>query len=320
MGQPERSELSFSVLEGGYRLGAVIGVGGTSAVFEATRVADGWPVVVKVLKSTFVTNAELMARLRREAEVARLVPHPGIVRSLDSGMLPDGSPYVVMERLEGECLARVLNRMRPLPAPHVCAIALRVASILHAVHARGYVHRDIKPEHIMLDRTPDGCLDVRLIDFGVCASAGAPEAERQAERGRVYGTPAYVSPEQACGEPYLDGRADLFGLGVVMFEALVGRVPFTGATVAKLLKRIIREDPPRVGLLLPHLPLEVDEVVARAMARERDRRFSSARALARALLPLIHDRRQVEAEVAALIERSASVSDSVPTLNADRAA
>ena len=294
----ERRELRDAVLDRRYQLGAPLGIGGTSVVFEATRLADGASLVVKVLRDTFVCNPELGRRLRREGEVARRVVHPGIVPVLDEGLLEDGSPYLVLERLEGECVARLLRRTGPIKARYVGVIALRTAAILHAVHIAGYVHRDVKPEHIVLARTPDGRLDVRILDFGVCASATASESERESERGRVYGTPAYVSPEQASGVPEVDARADVFSLGVTMFEMLTGRAPFVGSNVANLLRRIIREDGPRVGLLLPDLDLRYDALVSRAMARRPEDRFPSARSLARASLPLIGDRREVERELA----------------------
>lgn len=309
----ERSELRGIVLDGRYRLGAALGIGGTSVVFEAERLVDGASVVVKVLRDTFAMSPELARRLRREGEVARRVIHPGVVPVLDEGQLEDGSPYLVLERLEGECVARLLRRVGPLAPRHAATIALRAAAILHAVHGAGYVHRDVKPEHVVLARTPDGRLDVHLLDFGVCAAEDSSEEERDAERGRVYGTPAYVSPEQAAGVPEVDGRADVFSLGIVMFEMLTGRAPFLGSNVANLLRRIIREDAPRAGLLLPDLDLRYDTVVARAMARRMDERFSSARALARALLPLVGDRRTAERELASLLRHRSERIDQLAT-------
>jgi serine/threonine-protein kinase len=314
----ERQELRGAVLDGKYRLGPALGIGGTSVVFEAERLADGHAVVVKVLRDTFAFNAELIRRLRREAEVARTVAHPGIVPVLAEGMLEDGSPYLVLERLEGECCARLLRRGGPMEPEHVAAITLRAAAILHAGHVHGYVHRDIKPEHIVLGRLPDGRLDVRILDYGVCASTRASEEEREAERGRVYGTPAYVSPEQASGRPDVDARADVFSLGIFMFEALTGRAPFLGSNVAALLKRIIREDAPRVGLMMPDLDLRYDSVVARAMARRADDRFPSARALGRALLPLVGDRRRTELEIAARLKHRGPRADLVATVRDTR--
>lgn len=314
MGDIERAELHGAVVGGRYRLGRPLGIGGTSVVFEAERLSDGAPVVVKMLRDAFAFHAELARRLRREAEVARVVAHPGIVTVLDEGTLDDGSPFLVLERLSGECVARLLHRHGPLPPHYVAAITIRAAAILHAAHAHGYVHRDIKPEHVVLDRTSDGYLDVRLLDFGVCASSRASEEEREAERGRVYGTPAYVSPEQAGGKPEVDARADVFSLGTFMFEALTGRPPFTGPNVANVLRRIIREDAPRVGLLLPDLDLRFDDVVSRAMARRPEDRFPSARSLARALLPLAGDRRRTEAEIARLVRSRRPLPELADTL------
>jgi serine/threonine-protein kinase len=296
------------VLDGRYRIGACIGVGGTGVVFEARRLDDGETVVVKTMRPVFAYNADLCRRLRRETEVARAVEHAGIVPVLDEGMLPDGSPYLVMKKLRGESLARLLLRDTMIDDSTTAAITIRVASILHAVHGRAYVHRDVKPEHILFDRTPDGTLDVCLLDFGVCAAPTAPEDERNRERGRVYGTPTYVSPEQAMGNPDVDGRADVFGLGIVMFECLSGRVPFTASNVAALLRRIIREDAPRVGLVAPHVSREMDMVVAKCLERVPDQRFPTMRALARSLVPLAGGRLETERRLAARVAIGAAAA------------
>ncbi len=298
MGARERSELRGTVLDDRYQLGTTIGVGGTGVVFEATRISDGESVVIKVMRPVYAYNADLVARLMREAEVARRVSHAGIVAALDNGQLEDGSPYLVMERLYGESLARLLLREGTLSTADTAVIAMRVTNILDASHARGYVHRDIKPEHILLDRSPTGALTVSLIDFGVCAAETMPHASREAERGRVYGTPTYCSPEQASGNPDVDGRADVFGLGVVLFECLAGKVPYSASNVTALLKRIIREDAPRVCLAAHNVTREMDELVARSLSREPEGRFRSTRALRRALRVHAGDQRAVERNIA----------------------
>lgn len=306
----ERSEMRGQILDGEYAIGEVLGIGGTAVCFEATRLSDGEAVVVKVLRPSFVDNPDLVRRLRREAEVARTVHHPGIVAVFDEGILSgfpgaDGSPYLVMERVYGECLQRLLRRVGTLSPDLVGAIAMRVASILHVAHAHGYVHRDVKPEHIILDRACDGSLRVRLLDFGVCASVRAPKDERDREIGRVFGTPSYCSPEQASGNPDVDARADVFGLGIVMFEALTGRMPFSGSTVSNLLRRIIREDAPRAGLVREDLSFAFDEVVARSLARDPEERFHSMRAFSRGLVPLVADRRAVDRTLSGVVRTSA---------------
>ncbi|GAB4195229.1 MAG: hypothetical protein OHK0013_01200 [Sandaracinaceae bacterium] len=321
----ERAEIRGRTLDGRYRVGEVLGIGGTAVAFEAVRIADGERVVVKVLRPSFVDNPDLVRRLRREGEVARTVPHPAIVSVLDEGILSgfpgaDGSPYLVMERVHGECLQRVLRRVGVLAPEVVGALAMRVATVLHAAHQHGYVHRDVKPEHIFMDRAPDGSLRVRLLDFGVCASARAPRDEREREVGRVFGTPSYCSPEQASGNPDVDGRADVFGLGIVMFEAVTGRLPFSGSSVANLLRRIIREDAPRAGLVRQDLSYAFDEVIARAMARDPEDRFHSMRALSRALAPLVTDRRTVDRSLLSVLRLGASPQEAVQTRHDVRAA
>lgn len=310
----ERRELRGTTLDERYQLHDILGIGGTAVVFAATRLRDRHQLVVKVLRPMFVENPDLCRRLRREAEVWRVVQHPGLVPVLDEGTLPDGSPYIVLERVRGECLQRLLRRVGSLPPDLVGAIAMRVASILHAAHAHGYVHRDVKPEHILLDRDEQGSLRVRLLDFGVCAAATAPQGERDREVGRVYGTPSYVSPEQASGDPDVDARADVFGLGIVMYEALTGHLPFSATNVANLLRRIIREDAPRAMLHRPELGRAFDQAVATAMARDPDGRFPTMRSLSRALVPLVAGRQDVDRRLAAILRFESDVTATSSTV------
>jgi serine/threonine-protein kinase len=301
------------VLDGRYKIGRRIGLGGTGVVFEATT-RDGATVAVKTLRPCFVDHPDLGNRLRREGEVARRVHHPGIITVYDEGTLYDGSPYIVMPLMMGESLNRLLLRSSDLPMDVVAALASRVAAILHAAHCAGYVHRDVKPEHVLLDRSATGDLVVHLLDFGVCSSHSAPVKERLREKGKVFGTPSYVSPEQAAGENEIDGRADLFSLGVLMFEALTGRLPFSGSTVSKLLVRIIREEAPRVSEVTPAIDPIADDVVARLLARDPEDRFPSARALARALAPHVGDRKLVERRIAGMLNVSSRAADTAPTM------
>ena len=298
----ERTELRGTTLDARYRLGGILGIGGTGVCFDATRLSDGHPVVVKTLRPVFADHPDLARRLRREHEVSQRVAHPSIVPVLDEGILYDGSPYTVMERIHGEPLHRILRRAGTLSVPVVLTIALKVADVLHRSHVAGYVHRDVKPEHVILDRAPSGDLKMWLLDYGVCAAETAPADEVERERGRVYGTPSYVSPEQASGNPAVDARADVFGLGVMVFEALAGRLPYSGSTVTNLLRRIIREDAPRLGLIVPSVSTDLDAVVAKMLARRREDRHSNMRVLARALMPFVADRRATERAIAAGLE------------------
>ena len=289
------------VLDGRYKIGRRIGLGGTGVVFEAQDLRDGDTLAIKTLRPCYLTHPDLSRRLRREAEVSRRVRHPGVVPVIDEGTLLDGSPYIVMPLMRGESLAHVLLRTQELPIDVVAAVVTRVAAILHSAHCVGYVHRDVKPEHVLFDVSPSGELLVYLLDFGVCSTRDAPPDERERERGKVFGTPSYVSPEQASGECDIDGRADLFSLGIVMFEALSGRLPFAGASVSKLLLRIIREDAPRLRDFVFDAPAPVDDLVARLLARDPEDRFPSARALARAIAPLVGERSLAETRMSSML-------------------
>lgn len=305
----ERLDLCGATLDGRYRLSRRIGVGGTGVVFEARNLATGLPVAVKTLRPCFVAHVDLGRRLKREAEVGLRVRHPGIVACLDEGVLRDGSPYVVMPLLQGESMARVLQREKRMAVDDVSVVVSRVAAILHSAHCAGYVHRDVKPEHILLSKTATGDLSVQLLDFGVCSSASAPVDERRREQGKVFGTPTYVSPEQAAGKPNVDGRADLFSLGIVMFEALSGRLPFAAQTVSKLLLRIMREDAPALSDVVPDVDPCIDALVGRLLARDPGERLPSARALSRALAPYVSDRKTIERRLAAGVFMGGRIAD-----------
>lgn len=309
----ERSELSGQTLDGQYRVGSRLGGGGTGIVFDGTCLRSHKPVALKTLRPHLIHQTDLAARLRREHEVSRRVMHPGIVRFFGEGMLNDGSPYLAMPRLRGVSLGRLMDRYGELPTHVVLLIASRLSSVLHSAHMAGYVHRDVKPEHILLTETPQAELRVHLLDFGVCWSSTADAAERKRESGRVFGTPHYVSPEQAAGESVIDGRADLFGLGVVMFEALTGNVPFSAATVTKLLVKIIREDAPRVSDFIEIEPA-VDELVAQLLARHLEARMKSARALSRALLPYAPLRAEAERQLLSYVRETCGASASSATV------
>ncbi|HMI89736.1 MAG TPA: serine/threonine-protein kinase [Polyangiales bacterium] len=308
----ERGELIGQVLDGRYRIVRRIGLGGTGVVFEALVLADQGVVAIKTLRPCFVSHPDLGRRLQREGEIARRVRHPGIVPVLDEGTLRDGSPYLVMPLLTGESLSRLLLRLGTLDFGSVASIAGRVAAILHSAHCAGYVHRDVKPEHVLLERSPSGELLLYLLDFGVCSAREASADERGREKGKVFGTPSYVSPEQAAGECDVDGRADLFSLGVLMFEALAGRVPFAASSVSKLLLRIIQEDAPRVSHVVAEIEPAIDDIVARLMARDKEDRFPSARALSRALAVHVAARGHVEHTLASMVRVSHLVGDLAP--------
>lgn len=308
----ERSELIGTCLGGRFRIEHQIAVGGTGVVFFAYDERDDRPVVVKTMRPKYTAHADLNRRLAREAEVARRVRHPGIAEVIYEGQLIDGSVFVVFEYIDGVSLASLLFRVGRLTVEQTCYIGGRVAAILQRAHDAGYVHRDVKPEHIVLCATPEG-LNIRLIDFGVCAAATAPHDERERERGRVFGTPSYVSPEQAAGIPDVCSRADLFGLGATMYECLVGRVPFTGRDVTDLLRKIIRCDAAKLNEVRPDIHPSVAGLIDRAMERNPDDRFGSARFMARACHRFVASPADVGAELLSRAMRLPAVRTEHPT-------
>ncbi len=279
-----RSDLHGTVLDGRYRVDATIGIGGSGAVLAAQRLSDSKVVAIKVLQQNAAAHADFAQRLRCEAEIGRTLRHPGVVRCIDEGTLSDGSPYLVMDRLEGESLAALLWRLGPLRLEHVCVIGARIASVLHTVHAQGYVHRDVKTEHVWLSRAPDGDLHLHLLDFGVCLLPDVTAMRVSAKPGELFGTPGYMSPEQARGDAPIDPRSDLFALGVVLFEGLTGELPFQGPNPAVLMRRVIEERAPYVGALRKDVPQALAQIIARLLDPDPNARMANARSTERALL------------------------------------
>jgi serine/threonine-protein kinase len=264
-------------LEGKYELTRLCGTGGMGDVYEARHVGIGRKVAVKVLKPEYRERQDVVERFTREARLASRADSEQIVQVTDTGVTPDGCPYLVMEYLEGETLRRVLDRERLLPLDRALPIVLEVARGLERAHAAGVVHRDMKPSNVMLVPGADGGpTRVKLLDFGISKNLVATEGgERPLTRALTpLGTPEYMAPEQAMGLP-ADYRADVYAVGCMLFEMLTGRTPFEGETAEAIMHRKQGREAPRVRELLPELPAVVDDVVARALARVREARHES---------------------------------------------
>ena len=218
-------QLEGSITAGQYRIMQRMGSGASGVIYEAARMSDGMPVAIKLLRAAAAHDAVASDRLRREAEALGLSWHPNVVEVIDHGHLPDGTAYLVMELLRGESLAgRVKNRQRLTPA-ELMPIAMQVCDALAAVHAAGVIHRDLKPSNIFLaiDRDdPAGVTRVKLLDFGIARVEW--EETRITNAGGPLGTPGYMSPEQETGTE-VDLRSDIFALGAVLYECLVGEPP-----------------------------------------------------------------------------------------------
>jgi serine/threonine-protein kinase len=262
---------------GKYKVRSVLGEGGMGTVFEAEQVALGRSVAVKVLHAAQVTKRDAIRRFQQEARAAGAIGHPNICGVIDLGTLEDGSPYIVMERLSGETLADRLASEGGLPFEDVIDIHIQVLSGLVPAHEQGIVHRDIKPENVFLTRRV-GCPPiVKLLDFGVSKMIGVAREELALTRtGMVMGTPYYMAPEQARGERDLDARVDLYACGVMFYEALTGKRPFTASNYNALLVQILGASPRPARALRPALPAAYDAVIERAMARDRRDRYATA--------------------------------------------
>ena len=284
--QPRESEQQFdsligTVLAGRYEVVRRIGEGGMGAVYEGKHALIGKRVAVKVLLEKFHAQSDFVARLLQEARLASSIGHQNIVDVTDFGTTDDGRSFVVMEFLDGESLADLERREAPLPIERSLRIARQAASALGAAHAKGIFHRDVKPENLYLVRRGDADF-VKVVDFGISKAVkpggdDGAEAYRLTHTGLLLGTPLYMSPEQARGDEDLDHRADIWALGVLLYECLTGEVPFRANNYLQIISQVLTHEPLSPSRLRPELgiPDAVDAVVMRAMEKDRARRYQT---------------------------------------------
>lgn len=275
--------LAGRVLDGRYRIIGGIGQGGMGTVYEAEDLGSKQRVAIKVLKPEHAEKPEAVTRLRHEARVAGGLHHENICAVYEVGQLDDGSPYVVMERLHGETLAARLARSGPVPPAELVEIALQILEGLRAAHARRVLHRDMKPDNIFLCEA-GGRVVAKVVDFGISKGMGDDKAHHLTRTGMVMGTPYYMAPEQAMGERDLDGRVDVWGVGVALYEGLSGVRPFVAKNYNALLVQILTATPRPVEELA-RLPRGLGEVIRKALEKRRDNRYASVVELRTALLP-----------------------------------
>jgi serine/threonine-protein kinase len=269
------------IIEGRYRLDRKLGEGGMAVVFLANDLRLERPVAVKLLLSGDEREREaLREQFLREARLAASVRHRNVVQILDFGT-HQGRPFMVMEALEGESMADKLGRPEPFRLQDVVELALGCLDGLTAVHTAGVVHRDLKPENVFMVRDQAGMYP-KLLDFGISKAVKKRGELRSAvttEEGYVLGTPEYMSPEQARGLVDIDRRSDLYSLGVVMYEALVGHAPFESTNPGDLLVMVIAGQAKPVVERVPAVGQALSDVIAKAMARDREQRFENADAM-----------------------------------------
>jgi len=270
------------VLGGTYQIIRRVGKGGMGEVYEARHARLAGRYAVKVLNANVRRHPEAVARFQREAHITSALRHPGIVQVIDFDTAPNGLPFLVMEFLDGTDLGRVIARQGPLAPARVADITAQIASALTAAHKKGVIHRDLKPQNIFL-LPPDGEEPerVKILDFGISKIRSV--GKKITGTAVVLGTPQYMAPEQAEGPGEVDAAADQFSLAAIVYEMLTGRPPFAGETLAALVYQIVHATPAPVTSFRPELPNEVQHVIARALSKSKDERFSSVADLAGAL-------------------------------------
>jgi serine/threonine-protein kinase len=281
----EEDPMIGRVIAGRYRLIEKLGQGGMGAVYKGQHVKINRLTAIKVLTSELVSNQEFIARFQREAEMASQIDHPNAVAIYDFGEAEDGLIYIAMEFVNGKPLSAILKKDGTLALDRVVRIAKQAAEALGAAHGLGIIHRDFKPDNIMICDKPGRPDWVEVVDFGIAKRAVSDTQQTGLTQvGFVLGTPLYMSPEQVMGED-LDPRSDLYSLALVVYEMLTCALPFSGATTqSQMMKRVV-EPPMPLTLARPQLtlPRAVEAVILRALSRKPEDRYSSTSEFAEAL-------------------------------------
>jgi serine/threonine protein kinase len=268
------------VLAGRYEIRQQLGAGGMGVVYRAFDRELGEPVAIKTLRPDLVGDPGLLERFKQEIRLARKISHPNVVRTHDLGEA-GGLYFITMEFVEGTALDEVIRRRGALPLPVTLTIGRQLCRALEVAHAQGIVHRDIKPPNLVVDA--QGFL--KVMDFGIARlmeGRQAPSSHGLTAAGSIIGTPEYMAPEQLLGQA-VDGRADLYAAGIVLYECATGRRLFTGDSFATVLMKQVQEPPPDPRSIVPGLSEELVAVLLKALAKEPAQRWQSAAELLHAL-------------------------------------
>jgi serine/threonine-protein kinase len=288
---PDSDPLVGRLVAGRYRVLKPLGEGGMGQVYLAEHEAIEKKIALKVLRPEFSRKEDIVSRFQQEAISASRIKHPNVLEVFDFGRLDGGEAFLAMEFLDGHDLADELSRSGILDPSRALPIAMQICRALAAAHARGVVHRDMKPDNVFLQRTVDGEI-VKIVDFGIAqlrsteeAAQSEPRRRRLTKTGMIFGTPEYMAPEQAGGRA-TDHRVDVYAVGVILYEMFSGAVPFTGDSFIAVLSAAVHEPPPLLTAVNPELRISagLQEVIMRALAKKPSDRFATMNDLMTAIL------------------------------------
>ena len=285
--EEDSSALIGNVLDGQYQIEALLGKGGMGAVYRARHILLGDRVAIKLLPPEMRSNTEWLRRFQREGQAARRFRHPNAVTVYDLRTSADGTIYLVMEYVEGNTLDAELRKRGKFSPAEAVAVLDPIMGVLNAAHAMGVVHRDLKPENIMIGKASTGGEPVvKLLDLGIAKLREVAGAEKTGSTnltiaGQMLGTPYYMSPEQwgelpDDGNSEIDGRADIYSLGVVFYELITGKRPFSGVTLSELRRQHVSITPPPLHEVDASVPESFSRAIARAIAKDRGQRQATA--------------------------------------------
>lgn len=274
-----------TLLAGKYRVERTLGIGGMGVVVEATHEVLHEKVAVKFLLSELASNPQLTARFLREAQAAVRIKSPHVARVIDVGTLESGSPYMVMEYLEGRDLGAILASEGPLTPRAAATFVLQACEAIASAHQAGVVHRDLKPPNLFVTSAADGSPTLKVLDFGISKLTEGGTSGSLTQTQVAMGSPFYMSPEQIRSTREVDGRTDIWALGVVLYELLTGAVPFESDSMPALCALVLESEPTPLSQHRPDVPAALEAVVAKCLAKDVTKRYQNVAELALALAP-----------------------------------
>ncbi len=300
------------VLADKYEVTRILGTGGMGVVVAAHHRELDKLVALKFMHEELSANAQAVDRFLREARAAARLQSEHVGQVVDVGRLPGGVPYIVMEYLEGKDLGELVEQHGPLPVPDVVEYVLQVCEAMAEAHAQGIIHRDLKPQNLFLTTRQDGRRLVKVLDFGI---SKALARKGPTSTSQTMGSPSYMAPEQIVSARSVDARADIWSLGVILYQLLSNTLPFSGDTVPEVLFKVISVPPPPLSTVRGELPPRLLQAIDRCLEKDRERRFANVAELAHELLPFAPERGRA---AIALIERVlGAVQEPRPTTDDD---